>query len=135
MAALKEGGGAWRTGAVLLLLGVAPARADHWDWAYAELGHAMPVESFDVSSPECQACVAATGQSPESPEFRACVSAQEVAAQGDPTKAWCKPQPLISRPPDPDPAACLEGDAIADEIQFVEQCLPNFTDKMAAIAD
>ena len=98
-----------RPGVVLAALAVAAAsraEAHHWDWAYADQGHAMPVESWELSSAECQACVTQTsGAAPDSPAFQQCINSQIAAAQGDPTKTWCKPQPLISRPPNPDPGA------------------------------
>ena len=129
-----------RVGLAVLAVAV-PSRveAHHWDWAYANQGHAMPVESWELSSAECQACVAQTsGAAPDSAAFQQCINGQIAAAVGDPTKTWCKPQPLISRPPNPDPAACLPGDEITSEADFqgaTGQCLPNFTDKMAAISD
>ena len=122
-----------------LTLAASRVEAHHWDWAYANQGHAMPVESWELSSAECQACVAQTsGAAPDSAAFQQCINGQIAAAVGDPTKTWCKPQPLISRPPNPDPAACLPGDEITSEADFqgaTGQCLPNFTDKMAAISD
>ncbi|MGH7820551.1 MAG: hypothetical protein ACREQ9_12320 [Candidatus Binatia bacterium] len=130
-------GAAVSAGTLLLVL-ARPVEAHHWDWAYADQGHAMPIEGWDLSSAECQACVTETSNAPpESPAFQQCIGEQVSEAQGDPSKTWCKPQPLISPPPNPDVSsgACLPGDEITGEEQFEAECVPNFTEKMAAIAD
>jgi hypothetical protein len=96
----------------LLCLGLATAApGKHLQWMIDELGHEMPPSGFYEPSSRCtQECD--TPEVLNDPErLRACAARNRC-------------QPLVSRPPSPEPEACLPEDRIDDEGEFQQLCTP-----------
>lgn len=106
------------------LLFTSQAEARHWQWAYAEQGHATSIVGFYQPSPQClNECGPLISDPSKADELKTCTA-----------KYRC--QPLVDRPPNPDLSsnACQPGDVIADDGQFDTQCSP-YSTKIATLTD